>query len=94
MHSRKMKWIFGGMEAFLGIPLIGGLFIIGMYYTPLALMLVLHIIGLVFAVKEARAKTGHVLGIVASTIGWIPIVGMILHILTATFLMVEASKDQ
>jgi hypothetical protein len=33
------------------------------------------------------------MGIVCSAIAWIPIVGMIMHILTAIFLLIEAAKD-
>ncbi|WP_413376254.1 hypothetical protein [Alkalihalobacillus sp. 1P02AB] len=91
--SRVMKWIFGGLEAFWGIPFIGGLIILSLAWIPLGIMLILHIIGLVFASKENRSKTGHILGILASALGWIPGVGMILHILAAIFLMIEAGKN-
>ncbi|RKD69660.1 hypothetical protein ATL39_3086 [Sinobaca qinghaiensis] len=91
--SRVMKWSFGGLEAFLGIPILGGLVIISLAWVPLAMMLVLHIIGLVFANKENRSKTGHILGILASALGWIPGVGMVLHILAAIFLLIEAGKN-
>ncbi|MFB4212597.1 hypothetical protein ACE1TH_11870 [Shouchella sp. JSM 1781072] len=88
-----MKWTFGGLEALLGIPILGGAIILSLYWAPLAIMLVLHIIGLVFAAKEERSKTGHILGILASALGWIPGVGMIMHILAAIFLMIEAGKN-
>ncbi|THG90833.1 membrane protein [Alkalihalobacillus alcalophilus ATCC 27647 = CGMCC 1.3604] len=91
--SRIMKWTFGGLEAIWGIPILGGLLIIGLAWVPLVIMLILHIIGLVFASKENRSKTGHILGILASALGWIPGVGMILHILAAIFLMIEAGKN-
>lgn len=38
--------------------------------------------------------TGSVLGIVTSCVAWIPFVGMVMHILTAIFLMIGAgTKD-
>ena len=37
---RNLKWLGAAFEAFLGIPALGGLFIISMGYTPLGFMLV------------------------------------------------------
>jgi hypothetical protein len=90
--SRILKWITGGLEAFLGIPILGGLIVFGFLYTPLLVMLVLHIITLVFTIIENGDKAPSILGIVTSCIAWIPIVGMIMHIITAILLMVSASR--
>ncbi|MFD1363297.1 hypothetical protein [Lentibacillus salinarum] len=91
--SRILKWVTGGFEAFLGIPVIGGSFIVGLVWIPLAVMLILHIITLVMTKKDGGATTGSILGIVASCIGWIPVVGMIMHILSAIFLMLNAAAS-
>jgi hypothetical protein len=91
--SRILKWITGGLEAVLGFPVVGGVIVIGFLYTPLALMLALHIITLVFSRKEGYKSTGSVLGIVTSCVAWIPLVGMIMHIITAIFLMQDAAKE-
>lgn len=90
--SRILKWITGGLEAFLGIPILGGLIVFGFLYTPLLVMLVLHIITLVFTIQENGDKAPSILGIVTSCIAWIPIVGMIMHMITAILLMVSASR--
>ncbi|WP_276358407.1 hypothetical protein [Cohnella caldifontis] len=92
--SRVLKWVTGAFEIFLGIPVLGGLIIIGTYYTPLFVMFVLHVITLILSAKNKEAKYGSVLGIVTSLIGWIPIVGMILHIITGILLMVSAAKKE
>lgn len=89
--SRVLKWVTGGMEAFLGIPFIGGAFILGNYYLPLFVMLAMHIITLVLTKRDGGQSTGSILGIVTSCIGWIPFVGMIMHILSAIFLMINAA---
>lgn len=91
-NSRVMKWVTGAFEIFLGIPVIGGLFIIGTWYIPLFVMLVLHIITLVLSSSNREPKYGSVLGIVTSLVAWIPFVGMILHIITGILLMVTAAK--
>ncbi|TFJ92223.1 hypothetical protein [Lentibacillus salicampi] len=90
--SRILKWVTGGFEAFLGIPVIGGAFIVGLYWSPLVIMLILHIITLVMTKRDEGATTGSILGIVTSCIGWIPFVGMIMHILSAIFLMLNAAQ--
>ncbi|AST93477.1 MULTISPECIES: hypothetical protein [Sutcliffiella] len=92
--SRILKWVTGGLEAFLGIPIIGGTFVLSFLWTPLAVMLALHITTLVIANKEGKSSSGSVLGIVTSCIAWIPIVGMIMHIITAIILMLDASKNE
>lgn len=91
--SRILKWVTGGFEAFLGIPVIGGSFIVSLFWIPLAVMLILHIITLVMTKKDGGATTGSILGIVTSCIGWIPFVGMIMHILSAIFLMLNAASN-
>lgn len=92
--SRIMKWITGGLEALLAIPLVGGTIVIGFYYIPLVVMLILHIITLVMSIRQNGTIYGSVLGIVTSLIAWIPFVGWVMHVITAIFLMVSASKPE
>ncbi|WP_249414093.1 hypothetical protein [Alteribacter keqinensis] len=90
--SRILKWVTGGLEAVLGIPFLGGMIVISLFYTPLVIMLALHIVTLVLTRKDGRESTGSILGIITSCVAWIPFVGMVMHILTATFLMIDAAK--
>jgi hypothetical protein len=90
--SRVLKWVSGGIEAFLGIPFFGGMFIISLLWTPLVIMLGLHIVTLIVSRDDGVTSTGSILGIITSCVGWIPIVGMIMHIITAIFLMTDASR--
>lgn len=92
--SRILKWVTGGLEALLGIPIIGGSIVIGFLWTPLVLMLILHIVALVFSVRENEKRHGNILGIVTSCLAWIPFLGMIMHIVTAIVLMIDASKGE
>lgn len=89
-----MKWVTGGLEALWGIPVLGGTLIIGMFWIPLAIMLVFHIVVVVIAYQNGIKAYGNVLGIVTSVVGVIPVVGMILHILSAVFIMVDAANQQ
>ncbi|WP_101842055.1 hypothetical protein [Halobacillus sp. Marseille-P3879] len=90
--SRILKWVTGGLEALLGIPIVGGTIIISLLWIPLAVMLALHIVTLILTQKDKGPTRGSILGIIASSIGWIPGVGMVMHILAAVFLMIDASK--
>lgn len=93
--SRIMKWVTGALEAILAIPLLGGTLVVGMYYTPLLVMLILHIITLVLTKKDNGASAGSILGIITSFVAIIPFVGWIMHLLSAIFLMVGAvTKDK
>ncbi|WP_141431965.1 hypothetical protein [Bacillus sp. 03113] len=92
--STILKWVTGGLEAILGIPVLGGAIVLSLLWTPLGLMLILHIATLVFSSKENEKLHGSILGIVTSILGWIPFVGMILHIISAILLMVDAYKSK
>ncbi|KKK37184.1 membrane protein [Mesobacillus campisalis] len=92
--ATTLKWFTGVFEALLGIPFLGGAFIISNGWTPLFIMLILHIVTLFFSFKEIQNKYGSVLGIVTSVIGWIPVVGMIMHIVTALALLFDAARSR
>lgn len=81
------------METIFAIPVLGAMLIMGLLWTPLALALVFHIVTLVLT-KNDRKMAGNILGIIASSIGWIPFVGFVLHILSAVFCWVEAFKTK
>ncbi|MCP3027203.1 hypothetical protein [Halobacillus sp. A5] len=90
--SRILRWVTGGLEAILGIPIIGGTIIISLLWIPLAVMLALHIVTLILTKQDNGRTRGSILGIIASSIGWIPGVGMVMHILAAVFLMIDAAQ--
>jgi hypothetical protein len=94
MNTKVLKWVGGGLEAFLAIPLLGAAVILGLAWTPLLLMLIFHIITLVLSVKAGTAKVGPILGIVASCLGIIPFVGWALHVIAAVFLMINAAQEK
>lgn len=89
---KTLKWISGSLEAVLGIPIVGGTIILSLAWTPLVVMLAFHIVIVVLSKKAGVRAPGNVLGIVASAIGWIPLVGMVMHILSATYTMMDAAQ--
>jgi 1-acyl-sn-glycerol-3-phosphate acyltransferase len=88
--TRTMKLITGIMEAILAIPVLGAIIIVSNGWMPLIIMLVLHIITLLLAVRVQGPLTGSIVGIVAACLGWIPFVGWILHAAAAIVLLVES----
>lgn len=93
--SKVLKLITGILEAILGIPVLGGSIVISLFWIPLPIMFVLHIITLIITRKEGGKFVGSILGIVTSCVGWIPVVGMIMHIISAIFLIMNAvQRDQ
>ena len=89
---RNLKWLGATFEAFLGIPILGGLFIIGMGYSPLGFMFFYHLVVLILSFSRGNQFSyGAVVGITASVLGFIPIVGMLLHWAAAITLAVDAA---
>ncbi|MFY0758789.1 hypothetical protein AB1K32_07915 [Metabacillus dongyingensis] len=44
------------------------------------------------AINAGKIKQGQILGFITSFLGFIPFVGIVMHIFTAVFLMIEAGK--
>lgn len=91
-NSRTLKWVTGGMEAVLAIPILGGIIVLGSLYWALVVMFILHLITLILSNKNDEPFYGSVLGIVTSLLAWIPFLGWGLHLITAILLMVSAAK--
>lgn len=93
-NSKMLKWITGSLEILLAIPVLGGLIVIGSYYTALGVMLILHIVTLILSKNNSEPIYGSVMGIITSLLAWIPFVGWMLHLLTGILLMVAAAKTR
>ncbi|MFC5650925.1 hypothetical protein ACFPYJ_17755 [Paenibacillus solisilvae] len=86
--------ITGIIEAVLGIPLVGGIIVIATQWSILGIMFILHLITLILCVRSKHPKTGSILGLAASAFGVVPFLGMVLHIVTAVFLLIAAAKPR
>ncbi|SDJ11211.1 hypothetical protein [Natribacillus halophilus] len=93
-RSSIMKWITGALEGFWAIPFIGGTIILSLNWTPLIIMLVLHIITLLLSISEGKTKHGSILGIITSCVGFIPGVGWTMHTITAILLLIDAYRSE
>jgi hypothetical protein len=79
-----LKGINGLLEVLLGFPFLGGLYIITHAWQPLVFMFFLHMVTLLLTiVTKSPYKTGSLLGMLTSILGFIPFIGMLLHLSTA-----------
>ncbi|MBB6450688.1 hypothetical protein HNR44_002678 [Geomicrobium halophilum] len=92
--SSIMKWVTGGLEALLALPIIGAAIIISSSYSPLVIMLILHIITLVISINQGKNKYGSIIGIVTSCVAFIPFLGWAMHTLTAILLLMDAYRSE
>ncbi len=91
-NARVMRWVTGGLELLLAIPFLGGLIVLSTVYVALGIMLVLHILTLIMSRDESEPVYGSVMGIVTSVLAWIPLLGWLLHLITAILLLVSATS--
>ncbi|OCA88681.1 hypothetical protein A8F94_24050 [Bacillus sp. FJAT-27225] len=92
--STTLKWVSGGLEFLLGVPLLGAFIVISTGYSALFFMAILHIVTIVFASRENEPKGGNILGLITSLIAWIPFVGMFMHMVSAIVILIDAYRSQ
>lgn len=90
--SKGLRLVTGLLELLLAIPFLGGFIVVANGYVPLGVMLILHIVTLLIASSKNEPMYGSVSGIVTSVLGWIPIVGWFLHLMTGVLLMISLIK--
>lgn len=91
---RLLKWISAGIEAFLGIPILGGMIILATGWAPLGIMFIFHIILVVFSTKAGEKAAGNIVGIITSVVGFIPFLGMMMHLVTAAVIALETASQK
>lgn len=87
---RVLKFISGGAEAFLGIPIIGEAFIITTNWGVLIIMFILHLMTFLIARNEGGSVIGSLVGMIASAVGFFAFAGMLMHMAAAITLLANA----
>jgi len=90
---KNLKLLTAILETILAIPIYWWVIIISLAWSPLLIMLVLHIITLILGSNQKNiSNVGSIFWIVTSILWWIPVFWMLLHIITAILLWVDYSK--
>ncbi|MBY0013761.1 hypothetical protein [Paenibacillus typhae] len=87
--GKLFKWGTFAYEAFLAIPFIGGAFVLANGWLPLGIAFLLHAAAVVILLRERGPFIGNIIGIVTSVVAIIPVVGWIMHAITAIVLLIE-----
>ncbi|WP_438493308.1 hypothetical protein [Paenibacillus sp. IHBB 3054] len=87
--GKLLKWGTFTYEAFLALPIIGGVFVVANAWVPLGIAFLLHAVAVIIMLKERGPFIGNVIGIITSIVALIPIVGWIMHVITAIVLLLE-----
>ncbi|RLE46797.1 hypothetical protein DRJ22_01045 [Candidatus Woesearchaeota archaeon] len=81
------------LETILAIPILGAMIILFSFWLLLPVEIALGIIGIIMSKKAKTKKTGHIFQIITGCLAWIPIVGWIMHIITAVILWIGWKND-
>lgn len=81
------------VEGLMGIPFFGAALIVSSGYWLLFMMIFSHLYSLRSAKRRGRPLYPHIIGLAANVLGWIPLVGMTLHIIAAVCLLHRAWKE-
>ncbi|WP_079526467.1 hypothetical protein [Halobacillus hunanensis] len=92
-RTTLMKWVTGVAEGLLAIPIAGGAFVISTGWMALLVMFILHAITLIISIKDSKFSSGSIVGMVASFLGAIPILGWMLHTAAALVLLIDAGQE-
>lgn len=91
--SNVLKATSGSLELFLSIPVLSW-FITVTTGVPVFIMLVIHTFSLIIATKAGTKIRGNVLGLFASFLAVIPVLGWLLHVITAIVLLKDIFKSK
>jgi len=86
---KSLKMVAAIVETILALPFIGGLIVIGTAWLTLVIVLALHIAILAVTSSNKSKKTAPIIGIITNALAWIPVVGWLLHLVTAILYWVD-----
>ncbi|GGO02581.1 hypothetical protein [Saccharibacillus kuerlensis] len=87
--ARTFKGVSGLFELILGLPLLGGMVVMGSGWGITAVMFVLHTVTLLLSLQHRQSFYGSAAGIVTCLLVSVPIAGMFGHWVTAVLLLVS-----
>lgn len=91
-YIQALKWITGIYHLLL-IPCYYVFpSLVNLYGIPLLLLIVLHITTILLAKKSGMNTYAHYIGIIVTLVAFFPYIVIILHIIAAIFLLLDAAS--
>lgn len=87
--ARAFKGLSGLFELILGLPLLGGMVVMGSGWGISAVMFALHAVTLLISLQHRQSFYGSAAGIATCLLISVPIIGMFGHWITAVLLLVS-----
>ncbi len=87
--ARTFKGVSGLFELILGLPLLGGMVVMGSGWGISAVMFALHAVTLLMSLQHRQSFYGSAAGIVTCLLFSVPVWGMFGHWITAALLLVS-----
>lgn len=87
------KGIAGGYEALLAIPVLGGIIVMSSGWQALSLAFTLHLAVLIISFLSKTSPVPSIIGLITSVVAYVPVIGWLLHTITAILYIVSAVKD-
>lgn len=87
--ARTFKGISGLFELMLGLPLLGGMVVMGSGWGISVVMFALHAVTLLLSLQHRQSFYGSAAGIVTCLLVSVPVVGMFGHWVAAFLLLVS-----
>lgn len=88
------KGIAGGYEALLAVPILGGSIVMLSGWQALSLAFTLHFVVLIISFLSKTSPVPSIIGLITSVLAYVPVLGWLLHTITAIFYIVSAVKDR
>jgi len=92
--ARTLFIVAAVFEALLSIPFVSWTVTMGLGGGPLFFAFGLHIAAFIFASREKMSNLAPITGIVASVLGWIPIISWIPHAISFIFYLMALISPQ
>lgn len=91
-YIQALKWITGIYHLLL-IPCYYVFpSLVNLYGIPLLLLIVLHITTILLAKKSGMNTYAHYIGIIVTLVAFFPYIVIVLHIIAAVFLLLDAAS--
>lgn len=80
--ARTIKWTIIVFESYFSMPVLGHLTYALLYIMLMPVMVTLHVVAFIVSKLTDEPSMPHIIGVITAIIGFIPVIGWLLHITT------------